>query len=83
LHPLLEQSALLREDVPLSQSLSALGAAGLQALDYLDKGQTAPDSWKAQQSAVIDQAKTRQADMFLIVVAPVRQLVDASSGQHN
>jgi hexosaminidase len=83
LHPLLEQSLLLREDVPLSQSLSALGAAGLQALDYLDKGQTAPDSWKAQQSAVIDQAKTRQADMLLMVVAPVQQLVEASSIQHN
>src|SRR5579859_3390638 len=83
LHPLLEQSALLQEDVPLSQSLSALGAAGLQALDYLDKGQTPPDSWKAQQNAVIDQAKTRQADMLLMVVAPVQQLVEASAGQHN
>jgi hexosaminidase len=83
LHPLLEQSALLQEDVSLSQSLSALGAAGLQALDYLDKGQPAPDSWKAQQNAVIDQAKTRQADMLLMVVAPVQQLVEASAGQHN
>jgi hexosaminidase len=81
LHPVLAQSALLQEDVPLSQSLSALGATGLQALDYLDKGQTAPDSWKAQQSAVLDQAKTRQADMTLMVVGPVQQLVDASAGQ--
>lgn len=81
LHPVLAQSALLQEDLPLSQSLSALGAAGLQALDYLDKGQTAPDSWKAQQNAVIEQAKTRQADMTLMVVAPVQQLVDASAGQ--
>jgi hexosaminidase len=81
LHPLLEQSVLLQEDVPLSQSLSALGAAGLQALDYLDKGQTAPDSWKTQQLPVIEQAKTRQADMLLMVVAPVQQLVEASTGQ--
>ena len=80
LHPVLAQSALLQEDVPLSQSLSALGAAGLQALDYLDKGQPAPDSWKAQQNAVIDQAKTRQADVLLMVVAPVQQLVDAGVG---
>ena len=81
LHPVLEQSVLLQEDVPLSQSLSALGAAGLQALDYLDKGQTAPDSWKAQQLAVIEQAKTRQANMLLMVVAPVQQLVEASAVQ--
>jgi hexosaminidase len=77
LHPILAQSALLQEDVPLSQSLSALGAAGLQALDYIDKGQPAPDSWKAQQNAVIEQAKTRQADMQLMVVAPVEQLIEA------
>jgi hexosaminidase len=85
LHPLLEQSSLLQEDLPLSQNLSALGASGLQALDYLDKGQAAPDAWKAQQTTVIDQAKARQADMLLMVVAPVQQLVEASAGQgpHN
>ena len=83
LHPLLEQTFLLQEDVPLSQNLSALGATGLQALDYLDKSQTAPDSWNTQQLALIDQAKTRQADMLLMVVAPVQQLVEASAGQHN
>jgi hexosaminidase len=85
LHPVLEQSALLQEDVPLSQSLSALGAVGLQALDYLDKGQPAPDSWKTQQLAIIDQAKTRQADMLLMVVAPVQHLVEASAAEvpHN
>jgi hexosaminidase len=84
LHPLLDQSYLLQEDVPLSQSLSALGTAGLQALDYLDKGQSAPDSWKTQQLAVIAQAKTRQADMLLMVAAPVQQLVEASAASaHN
>ena len=83
LHPLLTQTFLLQEDLPLSQSLSAVGLAGLQALDYLDKGQTAPDSWKTQQLAVIAQAKTRQADMLLMVVAPVQQLMEAAAAPHN
>ena len=83
LHPLLAQTFLLQEDVPLSQNLSALGAAGLQALDYLDKAQAAPDSWKTQQLAMIEQAKTRQADLLLMMVAPVQQLVEASAAQHN
>jgi hypothetical protein len=56
-----------------------LAAAGLQALDYLDKGQSAPDSWKTQQLAVIEQAKMRQADLLLMIVAPVEQLVEASA----
>ncbi len=80
LRPLLDQSSLLQEDVPLSQSLSALGAAGLQALDYIDKSQAPPDPWKTQQSALFDQAKKPMADMLLMVVAPVQQLVDASAG---
>jgi hexosaminidase len=83
LRPVLEQSYLLQEDVPLSQDLSALGAAGLQALDYLDKGQSAPDAWKTQQTALIEQSKKPMADMLLMVVAPVQQLVDASAAQHN
>jgi hexosaminidase len=83
LQPLLGQTYLLQEDALLSQDLSALGAAGLQALDYLDKGQTAPDSWKTQQTALIEQSKKPMTDLLLMVVAPVQQLVDASSAQHN
>jgi hexosaminidase len=83
LQPLLNQTYLLQADVSLSQDLSALGTAGLQALDYLDKGQTAPDSWKTQQTALLEQSKKPMDDLLLMVVAPVQQLVDASSAQHN
>jgi hexosaminidase len=83
LQPLLNQTFLLQEDVPLSQDLSALGAAGLQALDYLDKAQPAPDSWKTQQLALIEQSKKPMADVLLMVGAPVQQLVEASAAQHN
>ena len=81
LHPLLEQSALLEEDTAVSQNLAMIGAAGLEALDYLDKGQTEPDLWKTQQQAVIDQAKKPIAGLVLMVVAPVQQLVEGASGQ--
>ena len=81
LHPLLEQSYLLKADVPLSQNLAMLGAAGLQALDYLDKGQPEPDLWKTQQLAVIDQAKKRTDDLLLMVADPVQQLVNANATQ--
>ncbi|HET6180497.1 MAG TPA: family 20 glycosylhydrolase [Candidatus Sulfotelmatobacter sp.] len=83
LHPLLGQSFLLQEDIPVSQNLSALGVAGLQALDYLDKSQPAPDSWKTQQLSLIEQAKHKNADLLLMVAAPVQQLVEASAVSHN
>jgi len=81
LHPLLQQSFLLLEVTPLSQDLSALGAAGLQALDYLDKSEPGPESWRAQQLALIERARTPRADLLLLVVAPVQQLIEASAGQ--
>jgi len=81
LHPLLQKSFLLQEDVTISQNLSTVAAGGLQALDYLDKSQPAPDSWKTQQLAMIEQAKARSADLLLMVAAPVQQLVEAGAGQ--
>jgi hexosaminidase len=80
LQPLLDDSALLKELTPLSQSLASLGAAGLQALDYLDKGQRAPDAWKTQTLATIDQAAKPQADVFIAVAPAVGVLVNASAG---
>src|ERR1700685_3172016 len=78
LHPLLDREFLLQEVTPLSASLSALGAAGLQALDYLDKSQPIPDSWKMQQLALVENAKKRQADVLLMVAIPVQQLIEAT-----
>lgn len=84
LYPLLQQSALLQEDVPVSQNLAMVGAAGLQALEYLDRGQAEPDLWKTQQLAVIEQAKNPVAGLLLMVVTPVQQLVEASGqASHN
>jgi hexosaminidase len=78
LSPLLGRSFLLQEVTPLSASLSALGAAGLQALDYLDKSQSVPDAWRTQQLALVETAKKRQADLLLMVAAPVQQLIEAT-----
>ena len=81
LQPLFEQSFLMKEVGTLSQSLSALGTAGLTALEYLDRGQRAPAAWVSQQLSAIEQAKKPQAQVLLMVVAPVQKLVQASAGQ--
>jgi hexosaminidase len=79
LHPLLEQSFLLQEDTPLSEDISTLAAAGSQALDYLDKAEPSPESWRAQQLTLIDQARKAKADLLLMVVGPVQLLIEASA----
>lgn len=81
LKSLIQGSFLLHEIAPLSDQLSSLGAAGLVALDYVDKSEAPPESWRAQQLAQADTAKTPKADLLLGVVEPVRQLIEATAGQ--
>ncbi len=76
---LLQRSFLLSDVAPLSEELSALGDAGLYALDYLSKAEPSPQAWRTQQSELIERAKTPKADLLLMVVAPVQQLVEASA----
>jgi hexosaminidase len=83
LHPVLAQSFLLQEDEPISQNLSAVAAAGLQALDYIDKAQKPPSDWLAQAQATIDQAKRPVAGLLLMVAAPIEQLVDTAAAAKN
>jgi hypothetical protein len=76
----LEQRSYLFKDVAAtSQDLSALGAAGLAALDAIAKGQPASDAWKSQQLAVIEQAKKPKAQLLLTPAAGVQKLVEAAS----
>jgi len=67
--------------VPLSHDLSMLGAAGLQALDYLDRGEKAPEAWKAQQLAIAQGAIQPRAQLLLMVASPVQKLIQASAGE--
>jgi hypothetical protein len=79
LQPLARRSFLVNEVAPNSQDLSALGRAGLAALDLIAKGQPAPDSWKAQQLAILEQAKKPKAQLLLIPVPAVQTLIEAAA----
>jgi hexosaminidase len=81
LQPIFEKSILLKEVAPISQNLSAVGAAGLAALDYLDRGEPAPAAWVTQQMAMVEQAKRSQAQLLIVVAPAVEKLIQASAGQ--
>jgi hexosaminidase len=81
LSPLAENSSMANEAMPVSQTLAALGTAGLQALDYLDRGEKAPDSWTTQQLAFVEQAIEPKAQVVLMVAGPVQKLIQFSAGQ--
>src|SRR5438270_7305687 len=81
LEPSAQNSALVQEVMPLSHDLSALAAAGLQALNYLDRGEKAPDAWKKQQIALAQSAIQPKAQLLLMVASPVQKLIQASAGE--
>ena len=83
LQPELQNSFLLNEVATLSHDLSSLGAAGLQALDYLDKNQTAPEDWTTQQLAVVDKAAQPRAALLIKVAPGIRKLIEASAGRQS
>src|SRR5438445_434733 len=78
--PLAQRSFLVQEVAGRSQDLSALGAKGLAALDAIAKGQPAPDTWKAQQLATLEQVKKPKAQLLMIPAPAVQKLIEAAAG---
>ena len=76
LAPLLKSSALLQENAPSAEDLTKVAKAGLEALDHLDSGRPAPQAWVQQQSALLDSAAKPHAELMLMIVPPVRKLVE-------
>ena len=72
------QAALLEEDIPLAENLSAVARAGIEALDYLGAGKPAPESWVKDQVTLLDLAAKPHAELMLVIVPPVRKLVEAA-----
>jgi hypothetical protein len=74
----IEGSALLKDAAPLSENLSAVATAGLQALEYIEAGTQPASNWTKQQLAVIKTAKEPHAELLLAVVPAVEKLVKAA-----
>jgi hypothetical protein len=62
-----------------SQDLSALGTTGLAAVDFIAKDGIVPDTWKAQQLAVIQQIQKPKAQLLLMPAPAVQKLVEAAT----
>jgi hypothetical protein len=71
-------SFLLAEVAPISQDISALGGAGIEALDYIAARKHAPRAWIEKQQALIERAKQPRAELLIMIVAPVEKLVNAA-----
>jgi hexosaminidase len=82
LQPFEVNSFLLKEVVPISKNLSALGAGGLQAMDYISSGLAASDKWVAEQTELAEQSKKPQAQLLLMIAPPIEKLIHAASARN-
>jgi hypothetical protein len=80
LSPLASKSFFVQEVMPVSHSLSAISAGGLQALDYLDHSEKPPAGWEQQQLTLIQQAFEPKAQLLLMVCPAVQKLIQFSAG---
>ena len=79
LQPLVLRSFLVKEVSGSSQDLSTLGAAGLAALDFIAKRQSAPDEWKTQQLALLQQVQKPKGQLLLMPAGAVQKLIEAAA----
>ena len=77
LQPLIQRSFLVKETAATSQDLSAIGTAGLAALEAIKQGARPDDSWKAQQLAILAQAQKPKTQLLLIPAPAIQKLVEA------
>ena len=79
LWPVLKSNPLLQELAPVSQNLTLVATAGLQAMDYLDAGGHVPAAWREQQLATLQQAGKAQAELLNMIAPSVTKLVAATT----
>ena len=77
LRPLAARSFLVKEVEASSRDLSALGAIGLAALEFLSRREAPPDSWKSEQAANIEEIRKPKAQLLLMAAPAVQKLVEA------
>ena len=79
LQPLEKRSFLLQEVVPASENLTRVATAGLEALDYMDRGARAEEAWKIETLAGLEDAAKQQAQLLLVIVPSIEKLVQAAA----
>jgi hexosaminidase len=75
---LMDRSPALAEARPLAGDLSKLGAAGLEALSYLSKGNAPTSAWRDSQLVMLDEAAKPKAALEFPFIPSLRELIVAA-----
>jgi hexosaminidase len=77
--PLAQKSSLAKEGAATSRDLSAIGNAGLAALDAISAAKPLSSGQQSQLNAVLTEAAKPKVQLLLLPVAPIQKLVAAAS----
>jgi hexosaminidase len=66
---------------PASQTLNHLGAIGLEALGYLERGDRPSDEWLARQRAFFETLRKPQTEVRFAIVPSIEKLIAATASQ--
>jgi len=78
LKPILEDSQLLQEIIPLSEEVAALAEVGLQAVDAIEKGQETPMSWVDSVLSFLHPPPKPEYELVIMIQPGVEKLVKAA-----
>jgi hexosaminidase len=76
---LAQKSFLAKEAVATSRDLSAVGTAGLRALDAIAAGKPLASDQQSQLNSALSEAAKPKAQLVLVPTAAVKKLIDAAS----
>jgi hexosaminidase len=79
LEPAIGGSTLLREVDRVSQNLSRAAEAGLDAIDKIEGGVKPDDRWWLRYVRLTERSKAPSADLVLVVLPALRQLIDRAA----
>lgn len=79
LSPMIDRSPALQEARPLANNLSAIAAAGLDAISHLNAGDAGTIEWRDAQLARLNEAAKPSAALEFVVITSVRKLVIAAA----
>jgi hypothetical protein len=77
LEPILEKADLYNL-ANQSRDLATISKFGLEALDYLKSGKSAPASWQEKAAKALERAQQIQAEVEIAVISPIRKLTLAA-----
>ena len=78
---LADRSPLMRDAVPLADSLAEMGAAGLEALQYLSHASAPPLGWPEERLALLDRVARTPSEVDFPILPALRQLIHAAAEQ--